>query len=99
MLVLKKERLSQTHTHTHKHTHMHTHIHTQDGVDAHMRSVGSPLAMSAVLGGTFAQQVICREGPYRSERDDEFLQISVDVRGKGGLEKSLESYVQVSELK
>lgn len=66
----------------------------QDGVDAHMRSVGSPLAMSAVLGGTFAQQVICREGPYRSERDDEFLQISVDVRGKGSLEKSLESYVQ-----
>eukprot|EP00983_Pelagomonas_calceolata_P062165 1147155-Pelagomonas_calceolata.AAC.6 len=51
--------------------------------------------MSAVLGGTFAQQVICREGPYRSERDDEFLQISVDVRGKGSLEKSLESYVQV----
>jgi len=60
-----------------------------------MRSVGSPLAMSTVLGGTFAQQVICREGPYRSERDDEFLQISVDVKGKGSLEKSLESYVQV----
>jgi ubiquitin carboxyl-terminal hydrolase 9/24 len=51
--------------------------------------------MSAVLGGQFAQQVLCREGPYRSERNEEFLQISVDVQGKGTLERSLESYVQV----
>jgi hypothetical protein len=47
------------------------------------------------MGGRFAQQVICRGLPYRSEREEEFLQISVDVRGMGSLEKSLESYVQV----
>ena len=33
--------------------------------------------------------------PVRSEREEDFYQISVDVKGKGSLEKSLESYVQV----
>jgi hypothetical protein len=47
------------------------------------------------MGGRFAQQVICRGLPYRSEREEEFLQISVDVRNMGSLEKSLENYVQV----
>lgn len=67
-------------------------------MDTHLRSTSQVPAMCAVLGGRFAQQIICREGPYRSEREEEFLQISCDVKGKGGLERSLESYVQVGRL-
>lgn len=52
-------------------------------------------ALQSVMGGRFAQQVICRGVDYRSEREEEFLQISVDVRSMGSLEKSLENYVQV----
>lgn len=40
-------------------------------------------------------QIICRDIDFRSEREEEFYQISVDVKGKGSLDKSLESYVQV----
>lgn len=32
---------------------------------------------------------------FRSEREEEFYQISLDVKGKGSLEKSLEAYVKV----
>ncbi len=51
--------------------------------------------MKVVMGGSFVQQIICRGHPFRSEREEEFYQISVDVRGMGCLEKSLETYVQV----
>lgn len=40
-------------------------------------------------------QIICRDIDFRSEHEEEFYQISVDVKGKGSLDKSLESYVQV----
>ena len=48
------------------------------------------------MGGTFAQQIICKDPrtDYRSEREEDFYQISVDVKGKGTLEQSLESYVR-----
>lgn len=50
--------------------------------------------MKTVLGGTFAQQVLAREVPFTSEREEDFCGISVDVRGKPGLMESLEAYVQ-----
>ncbi|KAI8477153.1 MAG: hypothetical protein J3K34DRAFT_455469 [Monoraphidium minutum] len=65
-----------------------------DCVDSHLQSARCTPALQSVMGGRFAQQVICRGLPYRSEREEEFLQISVDVRGMGSLEKSLENYVQ-----
>lgn len=64
-------------------------------MDSHLQRVGCTPALSSVMGGGFAQQVICKGLPYRSEREEEFLQISVDVRGMGSLERSLESYVKV----
>eukprot|EP00798_Chlamydomonas_sp_ICE-L_P003511 gene3511-13582_t len=66
----------------------------QDFVDQQLHSTGQTAAIHACMGGTFAQQIICQGIDYRSEREDEFYQISVDVKGKGSLEKSLESYVQ-----
>ena len=30
--------------------------------------------MQEVMGGTFAQQIICRSVPHRSEKDEEFYQ-------------------------
>ena len=52
-------------------------------------------AVERVLGGKFAQQIICRNCPsHRSEREEDFVSISVDVRHKRNLEESLCSYVQ-----
>ena len=59
-------------------------------MDSHLRSTGQPAAMQEVMGGKFAAQIICKDVPYRSEREEEFYQISVDVKGFNNLEKSLE---------
>ncbi|GAX79789.1 hypothetical protein CEUSTIGMA_g7229.t1 [Chlamydomonas eustigma] len=66
----------------------------QDLVDFNLLSSGQIPALQLVLGGMFVQQIICKDVEYRSERVESFYQISLDVKGKGNLEKSLESYVQ-----
>ena len=50
--------------------------HVQDLVDQHLRDNKEHAAMQEVMGGTFAQQIICRSVPHRSEKDEEFYQAS-----------------------
>lgn len=38
---------------------------SQDGVDQHLTSGRQVPALQAVMGGTFAQQIICREHDFR----------------------------------
>ena len=45
------------------------------------------------MGGVFVNQVISKSCPHRSERVEDFTHVSVEVRGKKGLEESLASYV------
>ncbi|BDA41234.1 probable ubiquitin carboxyl-terminal hydrolase FAF-X [Coccomyxa sp. Obi] len=66
----------------------------QDLVDQHLRGRKETPAMQAVMGGTFAQQIICKSVNYRSEKEEDFYQISLDVRGKKNLEESLDFYCQ-----
>ena len=48
----------------------------QDLVDQHLRDNKEHAAMQEVMGGTFAQQIICRNLPYRSEKHEDFFQAS-----------------------
>ncbi len=43
-------------------------------MDQHLSEHKEVPAMQAVLGGKFAQQVICRNLPFRSEKQDDFFQ-------------------------
>ena len=47
-------------------------------------------AMEAVMGGKFVNQVLCQTCPaHRSEREEDFVHVSVDVRNKRDLVESL----------
>ena len=50
-------------------------------------------AMETAMGGKFVNQVISRSCPHRSEREEEFVHVSVEVRNKRDLVESLQSYV------
>ena len=71
----------------------------QDAVDEYLKSLGHDKIMRSVLGGSFNQviEVPGHEG-VKSEREEEFYQISVDVRSKKDLVESLESYVAPETL-
>lgn len=71
----------------------------QDTIDEHLKATGQDRVIYSVLGGSFNQiiEVPGHDG-LRSEREEEFYQISLDVRGKENLIQSLESYVAVETL-
>eukprot|EP00245_Coleochaete_scutata_P011528 TRINITY_DN429_c0_g2_i1.p1 TRINITY_DN429_c0_g2~~TRINITY_DN429_c0_g2_i1.p1 ORF type:complete len:2250 (-),score=350.03 TRINITY_DN429_c0_g2_i1:694-7287(-) len=65
-----------------------------DTVDETLKGERREPTLTRIYGGTFAQQVICRGCPHRSEREDNFAAISVDVKNKRDLVESLESFVR-----
>ena len=56
-----------------------------------------PQICSKVLGGTFADQKICKDCPHRYSREEDFTLLSVDIRHSQNLKESLEQYV-IGEL-
>lgn len=47
----------------------------QDTADQYLRDRNLPPVLQAVIGGKFAQQIICRGVPYRSEKEEDFYQV------------------------
>ena len=50
-------------------------------------------AVETSMGGKFVNQVLSKQCPHVSERLEDFVHVSVDVRGKTTLNESLQSYV------
>lgn len=48
----------------------------QDLVDQHLRDRGRQPIMQAQFGGKVATQIVCRSVPYRSEKEEDFIQAS-----------------------
>ncbi|KAK9798582.1 hypothetical protein WJX73_003480 [Symbiochloris irregularis] len=69
----------------------------QDLVDQHLRDERRQPIMQAQFGGKVATTIVCRSVPYRSQKEEDFIQVGLDVRGKHDLGESLDFYVQ-SEL-
>lgn len=52
-----------------------------------MKILGRKPAMQLVMGGKFAQQIICKSVAFRSEKEEDFYQASLTINL---LHKSLE---------
>ncbi|CAI5476794.1 unnamed protein product [Closterium sp. Yama58-4] len=65
-----------------------------DSLDESMKAQRHSPTLTSIVGEAFAQQIICRGCPHRSEREEPFAAVSVDVKGKRGLQESLEAFVQ-----
>lgn len=48
----------------------------QDTADQYLRDRRLTPVLHAVIGGKFAQQIICKGLPYRSEKEEEFYQVT-----------------------
>ena len=65
-----------------------------DCIDESMKSINREQICSKVLGGTFADQKICKGCPHRYSREESFTLLSVDVKHSQRLTESLEQYVK-----
>lgn len=65
-----------------------------DCIDESMKQLNRDQICSKVLGGTFADQKICKGCPHRYSREESFTLLSVDVKHSQRLSESLEQYVK-----
>lgn len=65
-----------------------------DSIDEGLKSLGLTPIISKVLGGTFADQKICKGCPHRYSREEPFTALNVDIRNHQNLQESLEQYVK-----
>ena len=63
-----------------------------------LRQTGRPTLIQETFGGSFANEIIGLECPHRSERIEDFLSLSLQVKGKKNLEASLKSFVEEEYL-
>lgn len=59
-----------------------------------MKQLNREQICSKILGGTFADQKICKGCPHRYSREESFTLLSVDVKHSTRLSESLEQYVK-----
>ncbi|XP_052271352.1 probable ubiquitin carboxyl-terminal hydrolase FAF-X [Dreissena polymorpha] len=65
-----------------------------DSLDEALKALGQPQCLQKELGGSFADQKICKDCPHRYQREEPFTSLNVDIRNHHNLFESLEQYVK-----
>ena len=65
-----------------------------DSLDEALKALGQQTILSKVLGGSFADQKICKDCPHRYQREESFTALNIDIRNHHNLLESLEQYVK-----
>ncbi|XP_052214421.1 probable ubiquitin carboxyl-terminal hydrolase FAF-X [Dreissena polymorpha] len=65
-----------------------------DSLDEALKAMGQVTILQRVLGGSFADQKICKDCPHRYQREEPFTSLNVDIRNHHNLRESLEQYVK-----
>jgi len=65
-----------------------------DSIDEGLKKLSYNKLMASVLGGSFADQKICKDCPHRYEREESFTTLNIDIRNHSNLLDSLEQYVK-----
>ncbi|BFZ00611.1 hypothetical protein BsWGS_03650 [Bradybaena similaris] len=65
-----------------------------DSLDEALKALNQPSILSQVMGGSFADQKICKDCPHRYQREEAFTTLNVDIRNHANLFESLEQYVK-----
>jgi ubiquitin carboxyl-terminal hydrolase 9/24 len=65
-----------------------------DCIDETQKALRIDQVCARVLGGTFADQKICKGCPHRYSREESFTLLSVDIKHSQRLSESLEQYVK-----
>ncbi|KAK3589909.1 hypothetical protein CHS0354_034922 [Potamilus streckersoni] len=64
-----------------------------ESVDESLKKLNQPALLLRVMGGSFANQKICKDCPHRYQREEFFTTLNVDIRNHQNLLESMEQYV------
>ena len=63
-------------------------------LEASLKGAGRHDILEHSFEGRLSNQLICEECPHRSEKEEAFLSVGVEIRGKSTLEEALEGFVE-----
>lgn len=69
-----------------------------DQIEPFLKGLPQEHMLKETFGGRFIHQIISRDCPHRSEREEPYLAISVKVQNKRNLKESLENFVEGTSL-
>lgn len=50
--------------------------------------------LKSIFGGAFAQELICKDCPHRSTREEPYLAVSLEIKNKNNIKEALELFIQ-----
>ena len=65
-----------------------------DNIDEAAKILNKKTILKQILGGSFADQKICKDCPHRYSREEPFTTLNIDIRNHCNLVDSLEQYVK-----
>jgi ubiquitin carboxyl-terminal hydrolase 9/24 len=65
-----------------------------ESLDEALKALDQDQVMSKVLGGSYADQIICKGCPHRYSREAGFTVLIIDIRNHSNIHDSLENYVK-----
>lgn len=69
-----------------------------DRLETTLKSLDQRFLLQDIFGGELCHVIICQECKHRSERSEDCLSLSLDVKGKSNITESLKLYIQGEAL-
>lgn len=69
-----------------------------DRLETNLKNTDRPGLIKDILGGAFANDVICEDCPHRSAVKDEFLALNLQVHNKRNIVEGLNSFIEEEKL-
>jgi len=69
-----------------------------DRLDNCLKNTANSDLIKSVYGGLSANEIICLDCPHRSEKIEEFLSVSLQIKSKKSIQESLKSFIETEKL-
>lgn len=65
-----------------------------DKIETNIKGSKDDEYLKSIFGGTFAQELICVDDPFRSSREEPFLSVNIEIKNKNNILEGLDLFIQ-----
>lgn len=65
-----------------------------DKIEQNIKGGEDEKHLSTIFGGAFAQELICKDCPHRSSREEQYLSVSLEIKNKANIHEALDLFIQ-----
>lgn len=65
-----------------------------DKIEQNIKGTEDDKYMKSIVCGTFAQELICKDCPHRSSREEQYLSVNIEIKNKSNILEGLDLFIQ-----